>query len=151
MVTLENGTKAEKPILFASCSLSPTQQRYSQLHREAMAMIFAVTKLRKYLWGRKFFLVTDHQPIRHIFSPEKSIPIVSSTRLQHWAAILSDFDYRIEHRKSEFLSVADALSRLPLPVQIAEICEPIICDLPISVDTVVKETREDVLLSRVFE
>jgi len=112
-----------------------------------MDIIFAVTKLRKYLWGRKFTLATDNQHIRHIFTPEKSIPIVSSTRLQHWAAILSDFDYRIEHRKSEFLSVADALSRLPLPVQIAEIGEPVFCDLPISVDTVVQETRKDVLLS----
>jgi len=69
-----DNTVVGKPVLFASCSLTQVQQKYSQLDREAFAIIFVVTKLRKYLWGRRFTLVTDNQPIRHIFSPEKIDP-----------------------------------------------------------------------------
>jgi len=53
----------ERPVLFASCSLTQTQQRYAQIDREALAIIFAVTKLRKFLWGRAFTLLTDNQPM----------------------------------------------------------------------------------------
>ena len=48
-VSLNDKTVVEKPVLFASCSLTPVQQKYSQLVTEAFAIIFAVTKLRKYL------------------------------------------------------------------------------------------------------
>jgi len=151
-VNLPDGTAAEKPVLFASCSLTATQQRYSQLDREALAIVFAVNKLRKFLWGRTFTLVTDNQPIKHIFAPDKSIPIVSSMRLQHWAAILSDFRYRIEHRKANFLSVADALSRLPLPnVHMLEInYESVFNDLPLNVDIIVEESKKDAVLSKIL-
>jgi len=98
-IVVQEGKRVERPVLFASCSLTPRQQRYSQLDREAMAIIFAVTKLRKYLWGQKFTLVTDNAPISHIFSPEKSLPVVAHHRLQHWAALLSAFDYKLVHRK----------------------------------------------------
>lgn len=32
----------EKPVLFASSSLSPAEQKYSQLHREALAIVFSL-------------------------------------------------------------------------------------------------------------
>ena len=76
-VFYENNKKVERPVLFASCTLTSRQQRYSQLDREAMAVIFAVTKLRKFLWGRHFTLITDNAPIRHIFNPEKSLPVLA--------------------------------------------------------------------------
>ena len=37
-VSLPDGSVAGKPVLFASCSLTPVQQRYSQLDREAFAI-----------------------------------------------------------------------------------------------------------------
>jgi len=46
-----DGTTSERPVLFAGSTLTQAQQRYSQLDREALAIIFAVTKLRKFLWG----------------------------------------------------------------------------------------------------
>jgi len=52
----------EKPIAFASSTLSSAEAKYSQLEREGLAIIFAIKKFHKYLWGRKFTLVTDHQP-----------------------------------------------------------------------------------------
>jgi len=107
------GRRSERPVLFASCSLTPRQQRYSQLDREAMAIIFAVTELRKYLWGQRFTLVTDNAPISPIFSPDKSLPVLAHHRIQYWATILAAFDYKLLHKKADKLKVADALSRLP--------------------------------------
>lgn len=44
----------DRPILFASCTLTDTQKNYPHLHREALAIIFAVTKFHKYIAGKHF-------------------------------------------------------------------------------------------------
>lgn len=56
------------PIFFASGTLNPAERNYSQLHREALAIIFGVKKFDKYLYGIKFTIYSDHQPLRVIFS-----------------------------------------------------------------------------------
>lgn len=104
----------EKPVLFASSSLSPSEKNYSQLHREALAIIFAVKKFHKYIFGKPFKICTDHQALKEIFSPRKGTAGVAAARLQRWAVILSMYDYDIEYRKSSQMQHADALSRLPL-------------------------------------
>lgn len=83
----------EKPVLFASSTLSPAERNYSQPHREALAIIFAVKKFYKYIYGQKFILNTDHQSLREIFSPKKKTPAVAAARLQRWAVIMSMYDY----------------------------------------------------------
>ncbi|KAL4100823.1 hypothetical protein QTP88_020852 [Uroleucon formosanum] len=103
----------EKPILFASSTLSAAEKNYAQIEREGLAIIFAVKKFHKYLFARKFILVTDHLPLKSIFNPSKNIPVVASSRLQRWAVILSSYQYEIQHRKGVDISNADALSRLP--------------------------------------
>ena len=50
----------EKPVAYASRSLSPAERRYSQLDMEALAIIFAVTKFRQYLFGRHCVILLDH-------------------------------------------------------------------------------------------
>lgn len=49
-------TQEELPIKFVSSSLSDTERRYSQLEREALAIIFALKKFHKFVYGKKFFL-----------------------------------------------------------------------------------------------
>lgn len=44
--------KIEKPVLFASSTLSPAEKNYSQVHREALAVVFAVKKFHKYVYGK---------------------------------------------------------------------------------------------------
>lgn len=45
----------EQPIAFASATLSDSEKNYSQLDREALAIIFAVKRFHKYLIGRNFY------------------------------------------------------------------------------------------------
>lgn len=108
-----------EPIYFASATLNNVQKNYSQVEKEALAIIFAVQKIHKYLYGRRFILVTNHQPLKFIFDQNseiilKKIPVTAKACLQRWALTLSGYIYTITYRKGTLLGNADALSRLPL-------------------------------------
>jgi hypothetical protein len=54
---------------------------------------------------RSFTLVTDHQPLTSIFSPNKGIPVSTAARLQRYALFLSGFNYQIEYKKTSLHSI----------------------------------------------
>lgn len=68
--------------LFAFSTLSAAEKNYAQIKCENLAIIYAVKKFHKYLFARKFILVTDHLTLKSIFHPSMNIPVVASTRLQ---------------------------------------------------------------------
>jgi hypothetical protein len=110
---LEDGS--ERPITFASRTLSPAEKKYSQLEKEGLAIIFAVKKFHQYLSGRKFTIYSDHQPLKYLFSESRQVPVMAASRVQRWALTLGAYQYTIEHRPGSKMANADALSRLPLP------------------------------------
>ena len=103
----------EKPIAFASRTLSPSEQNYSMIEKEALAIIFAVKKFHQYLFGRRFTLQTDHKPLAFLLGPKRGIPVLAVSRLQRWSIQLAAYQYDIEYRASKNHANADALSRLP--------------------------------------
>ena len=106
---------SERPIVFASRTLSPAEKNYSQIEKEALALVFGVRKFHQYLYGRQF-VFTDHKPLTSIFGPKKGIPTVAAARMQRWALILAAYKYTIEFKPTDQHANADGLSRLPLPV-----------------------------------
>ena len=82
----------EKPIAFASRTLSDSEQNYSQIDKEALALIFVVHKFHTYLYGRKFTLVTDHKPLMSFLGPKKGVSYVAAARLQRWSLLLSAYN-----------------------------------------------------------
>ena len=104
----------EKPIVFASRTLSPAEQNYSQIEKEALGFIYAVQKFHIYLYGREFLLETDNQPLSFILHPNRAIPAVAASRIQTWAIQLSGYRYKIKCKRSKENALADGLSRLPI-------------------------------------
>lgn len=104
---------SERPLAYASKSLTSTQRRYSQIQKEALGVIFALRKFHQFLYAQHFILVTDHKPLIAMFGPAKGIPVLAANRLARWAHLLSQYDYTIEYRRTADHGNADALSRLP--------------------------------------
>ena len=47
---------SEQPIAYGSRTLSTSEQNYSQLEKEALAIIFGIKKFHKFLYGRPFYI-----------------------------------------------------------------------------------------------
>ena len=105
---------AKNPIAHASRTLLPTEKHYSLIEKEALGIIFAVTKFHRYLHGRFFTLLTDHKPLITIFGSKKSLPIYTVNRQLRWGTILLNYNFKIEYLPSKQISHADGLSKLVL-------------------------------------
>lgn len=97
-----------------SKALSKTQQNYSQIEKEALALVTAVERFRKFVYGRHFVLQTDHRPLLVLFktSKTKELDTRTANRLRRWALRLIGYDFEIEYINTEKFGQADALSRL---------------------------------------
>ena len=80
---LHDGT--EKTIAYASRVLKKAEKNYSVIHKEALAIYWAVQKFYQYLVGNKFILCTDHKPLLALFGENKAIPQMAAGQLQRWA------------------------------------------------------------------
>ncbi|XP_063825507.1 uncharacterized protein K02A2.6-like [Ostrinia nubilalis] len=148
----------ERPIQMASQTLSKTQRKWSQIDKEAYAIIFGVKKFFQYLYGRKFTLLSDNKPLVQIFAPNKPLPHMSAIRMQHYAIFLQTFNYEIKYKSSKENSNADGLSRLPIQMKETNLCEESdiieinqITTLPITVQELAAETCNDVQLKILLE
>jgi hypothetical protein len=149
---MDNGT--EKPIAYASRTLSSAERNYSQVEKEALGIVFGVKKFHKYLYGRKFTLLTDHTALTTIFGPTRGVPTLAASRLQRWAILLSGYQYDIKYRKSSAHSNCDGLSRLPIISEEVEDSEDLVSfieDLPVEASVIANATRKSPLLSKVID
>ncbi|BHF61934.1 hypothetical protein SprV_0100491400 [Sparganum proliferum] len=103
---------SEKAIMHAFRTLTPVEKNYGQIEKEALALVFAVKKFHKLLYGRHFTLLTDNKPLLSIFGSKIGIPVYSASRLQRWATILFGYDFDIRYCRTTDFGQSDALSRL---------------------------------------
>lgn len=105
---------SERPIAFASRSLSASEKNYPQLEKEALALIFEIRKFHQYLYRRRLTLLTVHYALVTILGPKKAIPPLAAAQLQQWSVLLSAYQYDIEYKKTQVHANVDGLSQLPL-------------------------------------
>ncbi|CAB0017581.1 unnamed protein product [Nesidiocoris tenuis] len=140
---------SERPIAFASRTLTMAEKKYPQVEKEALSIIWGLKKFFHYVYGRPFTIQTDHKPLTHIFNPSKEVSPVSVTRLGHYAIFLQDFNYQIRYRPTEQHSNADYFSRASTQPTPESRDEPQVfqCNqlrqLPVSADEIAKETASD--------
>ena len=149
----------ERPVAFASRSLSKAEQKYSQLDKEALAIVYGVKKFHKYIYGRHVTILTDHKPLQGIYGETKGIPQMASARIQRWALTLSAYDYTLRYKAGSTHQNADALSRLPvngspettpLPGDLVLLLE-YIDSSPITTHDIEMWTKRDPVLSKVLQ
>ena len=96
----------ERPIAFASRTLSKSERNYCVTRRELLAIVEFVKQHRHYLQGTRFCIRTDHSPLRSVIKAKDP-----EGQLARWIEFLSTFDFEIQHRPGQRHQNADALSR----------------------------------------
>lgn len=107
-VTLDGRIKI---IYYLSRVLSKSEAHYSTTELKALAMVWAITKLRPYLLGRDFQVETDHCPLCQFHKKQSR-----NGRLDRWSIeILAEYNItQIKYKKGKCHCDADLLSRYPL-------------------------------------
>ena len=101
-----------KPIAYASRALTPTEQRYAQIEKEALAIVFALERFHQYTFGQKILVESDHKPLETIVKkPLHRAP----RRLQGMLMRMLNYDIEILWKKGTEMHLADMLSRSYLP------------------------------------
>ena len=101
------------PIMFASRALTPTEQRYATVEKEALAVTYAAEKFSQYLLGKTFHFEVDHKPLVPLLGDKAldQLPV----RIQRMRMRLLRYQFTISHVPGKELVVPDALSRAPPP------------------------------------
>jgi transposase InsO family protein len=97
------------PISYASRVLNAAEKNYSTIEKELLAITYCVSHFRPYLYGRRFTLVTDHQPLVWLHKVKDP-----TSRLARWRLKLEEYDYTVVYKAGKTNKNADALSRNPL-------------------------------------
>ena len=103
----QDKTGKDKPIAYASRSLSDTEKKYDTYEKETLAIIFCVTHFRPYLYGRKFTLVTDHKPLDWFRNSKDPC-----SRVSRWQ--LAGYDFDVVYKAGKMNVNAYTLSRNPI-------------------------------------
>ena len=125
---------SQRPVAYASGTLSTAERNYAHLDKEALAVVFAVKKFQQFLYGRHFKIYKDHKPLLGLLHPEKATPLMALSRMQRWALTLLAYEYELLYRQVNENSNVDELSRLtvldvpvstPVPADIVHLLETI--------------------------
>ena len=94
-------------VSFQAKALNSAQRNYPATKRELLAILFALSCFRDYLWGRHFVLFTDHKALTFLFTQRHT-----SYMLNNWADELLNYDFDIVHCPGVEMVLPDHLSRL---------------------------------------
>ena len=98
-----------RPVAYASRSLSPMEQRYSQTEREALSEVWACERFHFYIHGSQFDLVGDHKLLEVLLNGRGN----PSPRIENWRLRLQNYSPRIVYQPG-IQNAVDFLSRKPV-------------------------------------
>ncbi len=103
----ERQDKRIHPVTFISYKNNCHERNYLITDLEGLAIFWAVKKLKRYLRGTPFTIVTDYSALKYIFIKEE----ILEERRGWWMIYLQQFDFKIEHKVGKKMSHVDYLSR----------------------------------------
>ena len=96
-----------RPIAFSSHVMSQTEQKYAQIEKELLAIVFACEKFDQYLFGSDVVVESDHRPLETIFKK----PILSSPkRLKRMRLRIQNYNIQVEYKRGTTMFLANTLS-----------------------------------------
>ncbi|RLU23008.1 hypothetical protein DMN91_005286 [Ooceraea biroi] len=99
----------DRPISYASRTLTDAELKYDTYEKEALAIIYCVKHFRPYLYGQIFTLVTDHKSLMWFKNTQDA-----NMRILRWRLKLAEYDYEVVYKAGKINVNADALSRNPV-------------------------------------
>ncbi|KAK3107556.1 hypothetical protein FSP39_017290 [Pinctada imbricata] len=106
-VLLQHSGNEKLPVAYAGRKLKESEQNYATIEKECLAIIWAVSKFQRYLYGAEFLLETDHKPLIYLHQAK-----VNNARLMRWALSLQPYRFRLMSIKGKENVGADSLSRI---------------------------------------
>ncbi|GFN74655.1 Ty3/gypsy family of RNAse hi in long-term repeat domain-containing protein [Plakobranchus ocellatus] len=82
------------PVVCLSRKLLPTEQRYSVVEKEYLALVWALKSLSSYLLEREFVVETDHAPLLYLNRAKSE-----NGRPMRWALLLSQYRFNLRSVK----------------------------------------------------
>ena len=101
---ISNGV--ERPIAYASRTLTSAERNYSTTERECLAIVWATEHFDYFLSGANFTVITDHDPLTYLRSIDQP-----QGRLARWVLKLEQYNFKVKHLPGKAIPHADALSR----------------------------------------
>uniref|UniRef100_A0A8C1GXL0 Gypsy retrotransposon integrase-like protein 1 n=1 Tax=Cyprinus carpio TaxID=7962 RepID=A0A8C1GXL0_CYPCA len=98
-----------RPVAYASRKLSATEQHYPTHQLEFLALKWAIVdKFHDYLYGVKFVVRTDNNPLTYILTSAKL-----NVTGHRWLVALATYDFSVQYKPGKQNVDADVLSRYP--------------------------------------
>ena len=102
-------------VAYASRALTPTEQRYAQIEKEMLAVVFGCTRFHKLLYGKDNVTIeSDHKPLETLLNKPMN---ASPMRIQRMRLKLQPYSFRLIHVAGKNIGLADCLSRFPQEVK----------------------------------
>ena len=109
-----------RAIAYASRMLKPPERKYTATELEGLAIVWAVDQFKQYLYGQKFKIECDHNPLVYIQNMKNQ-----KSRVCRWRDSLTQYDYEIVYKKGKLNVKADALSRAEVDKTQNEVDNPV--------------------------
>ena len=97
-----------RPSEFASRALIQAEQKWAQIEKEALSLVFGLERFDQYTYGRKVHIQNDHKPLATILKKPLS---QASRRIQALMMRLHRYDVTFQYVQGSQLFTADTLSR----------------------------------------
>ena len=94
VLTQKDDAGREYVITYASRNNNDAEAKYSSYEGECLAVVWGVAHFRPYLYGQRFTLATDHQPLKRLMESDKL-----TEKLARWALLLQEYDFEVVHRQ----------------------------------------------------
>ena len=97
-----------KPIAFTSRALTFSEQNYTVIEKECLAICRATEKFHHYIIGKDIHVETNHKPLKIIF---QKMLLNAPKRLPRMLLKFQRYNLKVSYKRGKEIYIADLLSR----------------------------------------